>query len=441
MYRQLHNKGVMSKIFSGINDYDNRLIKALGSDLRAECVAESANLMTDLWHLEPGIPRYPLIYKLGKMEFGRAFWDGHRDHIVHQLLVYLLGLYLYYGNERLQHAISSNLSEDEFLRAWKIAALFHDVGYVFETAYIEKGKISKDVCDELNELRKNSLHHYFEARDISVLKSENRNIRLRGEIFIAEVEQTEIDTITYFGSTNLFSVLEPQAKKTNLSDSENSLENYFNYAIQTRPKKQGQKEQDRNPYVDHGIAGALVLLQQYKSLQYFVEKTQLVIDKYPKLVTQATTKLIKELTVQIAECQKIVEMAASAIALHYINVTDWDHDDAFNKAELTLNHYNLSLADTPFEFLLALVDALQSWDRPRYSMPKKDEYVTQAQDVAINLGEDKIIITYKNDKYQNTPKAKFVEVLESMSNYLSTKDLETILKKGPALLDNNKNSS
>ncbi len=105
IYRFLHNRGIMSQIFSGIEDYDNRLVRALGGGLD-EPVGEAVHLMADLWHLEPGLPRYPLINELGKMEFGRAFWEEHRDHLIHQLLVYLLGIYLYYGSDRLNEAIS-----------------------------------------------------------------------------------------------------------------------------------------------------------------------------------------------------------------------------------------------------------------------------------------------------------------------------------------------
>ena len=64
MYRFLHNRGVISRVFEGIRDYDNRLVKVLGGRL-GEPVDTAVTLMADLRHKEAGLPRYPLAYRLG----------------------------------------------------------------------------------------------------------------------------------------------------------------------------------------------------------------------------------------------------------------------------------------------------------------------------------------------------------------------------------------
>jgi len=425
IYRFLHNNDIMSQVSSGIENSDNRLIKALGGDLLDERVGEATSLMADLWHLEAGLPRYPLIYKLGEMEFGRAFWEGHRDHLIHQLLVYLLGLYLYYGSDQLRGALSADMSEVDFLRAWKIAALFHDLGYVFEVEFEKKGKVYDQAFVELNDLRKKCLYHYFTARGISILEAEDYKIRHHGGIFVPEVNSKQIRTLSYFVDEDLFLPLEPQAQKAHLGETEDSLRRYWEYAMShwtQGPRREG--------YVDHGIAGALVLLQQYRSLKHYLEKAICVIQRSSRLVARRTAGLIANLASQIAEYQSAVEAAASAIALHYIDVDNWDRDDAFTSQSLTLNQFCLSLQGTPFAFFLALVDILQSWDRPRYTMPKGLNYVMQAQDVAIGFRDGKIIVTYKTDPYRGTLQSIFARMLEQMSHYMWLDDLRVLLEEG-----------
>ena len=190
--------------------------------------------MADLWHSEPGLPCYPLIDRLGEMEFDRAFWKGHRDHIVHHLLTYLLGLYFYFGSDLLREALAAELSEEEFLRAWKIAALFHDLGYVFEVEYERRSEVYYQVFDELNDLNERCLHHYFAARNVSVLRAEDTAIRNRGEIFMPRVRPDHIRGLGELGDRDLFLPLEPIAQRAHLGEIEDSLRWYWEYAM-TRP--------------------------------------------------------------------------------------------------------------------------------------------------------------------------------------------------------------
>lgn len=68
---------------------------------------------------------------------------SHRDHYVHTVNVFLLGIALYAQNKNLRHAIDSSnqyadkydRDEEEFIYRWGITALFHDVGYPLEIAY------------------------------------------------------------------------------------------------------------------------------------------------------------------------------------------------------------------------------------------------------------------------------------------------------------------
>ncbi|MBD3354287.1 MAG: hypothetical protein GF364_22585 [Candidatus Lokiarchaeota archaeon] len=432
IYRFLHNSGVIFRTLSMIDDYDDRLVRALSGDLEDERLGETEKYLRDLWNLEAGLPVYPLIRKLGTMECDRVFWKEHRDHVRHTLLVYLLGLYFYYGSSGIREALDSEMSEAEFLLAWKITALFHDLGYVFEVEYEEKGKTYEAAFEELNNLRKGCLYHYAESRGLSVLKAENDRIRKQGKIYIDDVDSEQIETLTTFGDLDLFAVLEPSAGRACLGERGNSLREYWNYAMSNSTWDRG-----REGYVDHGIAGALVLLQQFHSLKDFVEKAKLKLEEESELVSSKTAELIRELNEEVEEYETAVHTAASAIALHNINVDNWDHSDAYIKSggELTLNQYRLSLKNIPLAFLLALSDNLQSWGRPKYSYPEESQYAAQAQDVAIGFDEEKIVITYKTDPLQSTEESLFSKKIEQMSHYMLLDDLNLLLRKGTLLSD------
>lgn len=68
---------------------------------------------------------------------------SHRDHYIHTVNVFLLGIALYAQNEKIRHAINASLQytdkykrdEEEFVYRWGMTALFHDVGYPLEIAY------------------------------------------------------------------------------------------------------------------------------------------------------------------------------------------------------------------------------------------------------------------------------------------------------------------
>ena len=65
----------------------------------------------------------------------------YRDHYVHSVYVFLLGLAIYETNQRFRKVYNTfyHLNEGEagahFLQYWGLAALFHDIGYPFELPY------------------------------------------------------------------------------------------------------------------------------------------------------------------------------------------------------------------------------------------------------------------------------------------------------------------
>ena len=69
--------------------------------------------------------------------------SSHRDHYIHTVNVFLLGLSFFACNKTVQKAASSAMdyqdkypsTKEEFLYRWGMASLFHDVGYPLEIGY------------------------------------------------------------------------------------------------------------------------------------------------------------------------------------------------------------------------------------------------------------------------------------------------------------------
>lgn len=67
----------------------------------------------------------------------------HRDHYIHAVNVFLLGIALYAQNAKIRQSMNASVQyankykrdEEEFIYRWGMTALFHDVGYPLEIAY------------------------------------------------------------------------------------------------------------------------------------------------------------------------------------------------------------------------------------------------------------------------------------------------------------------
>ena len=109
------------------------------------------------------------VSELARIEHGtRELEPWVRDHVVHALLSYLLGIYI---NENFIYNIIGN-KVDSF--QWKLAGLFHDIGY--------PAQIAKDILSsyttKINEIRKNigidSQEIYFSLAPIGLENLQNK---------------------------------------------------------------------------------------------------------------------------------------------------------------------------------------------------------------------------------------------------------------------------
>ena len=120
-----------------------------------------ANRIARKLFLKLGMPIFVTLFgKLADVEWDRAFHDGYRDHTIHSIYVFLLGLYLYTESEAIFKMLSDNTPEprerherpmlgepNSFWNQWVLATLCHDLGYPFES---EDAKIRRDVRHSYN---------------------------------------------------------------------------------------------------------------------------------------------------------------------------------------------------------------------------------------------------------------------------------------------------
>ena len=79
--------------------------------------------------------------------------DSQRDHYVHSINVFILGLSIYASSKRFRDAftdhrtdISLENTDEEFLYVWGLASMFHDMGYPIEISYNKIRRFLRSAC-------------------------------------------------------------------------------------------------------------------------------------------------------------------------------------------------------------------------------------------------------------------------------------------------------
>ena len=434
----LDRDGNLSEVFGGIKNYRDRLFRALGSNDHNKRLFHGKTLMKDLWEVEIGLGPYPFSEVLAEFEFGGQFWDGYRDHVLHQLRVYILGLYIFFGCKRIRGLFQRTHKLSDFLIQWKIAALSHDHGYLFEPAVAETNQWVIDkvmpVFDACMGFPLSSLSETIRKRSFSAAGDENtarileavikrsitrsREEQIQGFFEIVRPAVRTVGQLRSFRNRDLFECLKDTADRVFLSRPDtNALESYYEFTSKHSPWK------NTPPARDHGITSALFLLLQSEFLTYYYKK-----------LGEAPAKTWKQLGLpdeNIAFITGVCELnrryqamfrkAAGAVALHNISAARWSHSQTYvsiaeNDYGLTLPDFRISPRTNPLAFLLVLVDTLQDWDRPSFvQIPDDGLPMYQAdQDLSITLDDDHIYLSFPtNDPPSFEPYAALIGELHS----------------------------
>lgn len=283
--------------------------------------------------------------------------DKQRDHYIHSVNVFILGLCIYARNARYRAAFHSATIDpqkypenfpnphEEFLFRWGLASLFHDVGYPVEII----GKQIESFMDFATNIdgsqSKNRIRAHLEFENFRNLNS------------VAEVLPKKTFVSDFYArheSSVYLDLLQPVdllAQKIHLSlgipldEIKNKLDTFT-------------LDMARFGFIDHGFYSAIIVLKWYG---YLIQKCGNPPLRFYHAIVDS----------------------ASAILLHnyYRNV-----------CQKSFSSPPLHPASHPIAYLLMLCDELQDWNRTGYGKIEKTR--TQAASAKISIDEKQFGITY-----------------------------------------------
>ena len=412
-----------TKLFSNLFA-DTEQVKELLTASFSKREVASKKFAKKVWGMFPELGPEPLFDILSEEEHARSFYDNYRDHTTHQVKVFLLGLFFYEKCKVIREAINKYLenekcilegagSANSFLRIWIVAALCHDIGYLFECDQLETSYNAywKKVSYQINERLKFPLAY---TKGLNVSKNTERSSIRTGT--------KEIQNFTDITDDSLFESLQVFCNRSSLQENEkNAIAEYYTFAqlknTSTRPR-----------FRDHGIVSALLVLQTWKSYMVHINEFSELNSNNGKKSLQKI-KGINEHTV-IYKSQ--IEIAAGAIALHNISKSLWNDEDMNN---VCLNEFCLELEGDnalPIAFLLKFVDEIQDWDREYYRPLGFEEELLEGKDVYLNVKQGKIYLSYLTDNIEfrrpdSYIKGRYAKLKKTLQLYLNEEIVENLL--------------
>ena len=298
--------------------------------------------------------------------------DRQRDHYIHSVNVFILGLCVYSQNEKYRTAFEkANIDRtkypenyenkhEEFLFRWGLTALFHDVGYPVQIIAEQLGNFMKFVTeiDCTEKQGANSVHAHLNFKNFRQLNS------------VAEISPKKLFIKDFYAQTDssvYIDLLQPVdllAQKIHLS---------LGLDIKIAKEKLDTYIHDMatHGFIDHGFYSALILLKWYG---YLIQKTSGNPLRFYNAIVDS----------------------ASAILLHnYFG----NYGLKFFKCE------PMAPESHPLAYLIILCDEMQEWNRLGYG--KIDKTFTQATAANISVDNDQFAITYLAEK--GTFPQKFID--------------------------------
>jgi len=273
--------------------------------------------------------------------------DKQRDHLIHSVNVFVLGLSIYAENMNYRDCFAKMRIQsdpydgafaspaEEFLFRWGLAALLHDVGYPIEIIHNQFRKFVSfiSVADD-----KSSADPFLDYFNFAALDS------------IGEILYKSVFTKKFTESLPAGIQLDP-LKPTHLIAYNLSATLGLDFETIQEAITHFLNAMQRNGFVDHGYYSAIILLKWYG---YLIQKSGLPADilYHPALDS------------------------ASAILLHnyYRNVL---MKQPFSLGALGAQRH-------PVGYLLILCDELQEWNRTAYGIKDKKRILAETSDIEIN---------------------------------------------------------
>lgn len=276
---------------------------------------------------------------------GSSLLTKHRDHYVHSVYVFALGLSVYQTNEEYRNAFAAycSIASDEkkrlahlFLERWGLCSLFHDIGYPFELPFEQVVSYFVDERNSENDKKKQRkaalLPVYPDMGNIASLMAEtpSSSETFHAVEFAEELAENIVTKLQIGDRFDIHAVAKLIARK---------------------PGNPG----DYGCYMDHAYFSAVLLHLQLKKL----------IDK------------------EVIGKQAWHYDVLSAIMLH---------NSLYKYSIRKESGKRLKMQDHPLAFLLMLCDELQCWDRTAYG--RSSRHTQYPADAELDFS-DGIHITYQ----------------------------------------------
>ena len=285
--------------------------------------------------------------------------EKQRDHFIHSVNVFLLGLAIYAQNNKYReyfkaYVFKSNynkyyrlengdFSNEEFLYRWGVASLFHDIGYPVE---IIGKQLKKFINDSVKSI--SATYGADTAIDFKDFNEFNTIVKMNPEF---ADRFTEVYPKAKF--LNLFKPTDIMAHKIS-TDFEDVNVDVVAKNLDNFVDRMGEMG-----FIDHGFFSCILVLNSYGYL----------IQKYAKNNDFFFYPIVD---------------SASAILLHnyYRNVLQ---KDPFNLKEL-------HPSQSPLAFLLILCDELQEWNRQPFGV--KDKQKGHVNELLLKIDDDSFNVRY-----------------------------------------------
>ncbi len=338
--------------------------------------------------------------------------SSHRDHFVHSVYVFALGLAIYHQSAQFRAAYARSFdpqndrsdfetghkSACHFLRLWGFTALFHDLGYPFELAYQQVDDyFDKDKTDAAAFYKMDIPAFYVSYRNLPNHDKEYRTLYKQlfpsdkfnpprrydaNVLFAAELTSQLYDAFHNCPDYNEFR-----------GNQEDTRLEYYKYILDILNRKASDpKSFGNNGYMDHAYFSAHLLLHQLR--------------KPNERNTPPDKDYMKALT---------------AVLLHNSLLSK----QILNHAENMENSPKMTMELHPLAFLLILCDELQCWNRFGYG--RKSRTDNHPIDCRIDVSGENISVLYYFASRQDSTGSDTLWKFSGSKPYKFVTDIEGIV--------------
>ena len=303
--------------------------------------------------------------------------EKQRDHFIHSVNVFVLGLAIYSQNVNYQdvfeeyilespyekyYRIDGEVSSEEFLYRWGIASLFHDIGYPVEIIGKQLAKFVNDGSTSISSKYKvDTAVNFKNFNELNTIVKVDPNFP---EIYRRDYPETNFinlykptDIMAHQIFTDFYVAEGVRAidEYDKLSDELNRLishlDNFTQYMAENR-------------FIDHGYFSSIFVLNSYAALmqKYYHEQK---IEKYAYFF------------------YPVLNSATSILLHNYYRGTLQNPPFNLGKMEPRRN---------PLAFMLILCDELQEWNRRPIGV--KDLKKNHVNDIKIDITNSKLNVEY-----------------------------------------------